>query len=83
MRVLFFASVRERLGCTEIDFTDGSAEMTTKTLRDALILRGGETWREVLSQPNLICAVNQAVVYAEVPLGCNDEVAFFPPVTGG
>lgn len=83
MKVLFFASVRERLGCNDLELPDVPPEMTTETLREALISRGGETWREVLSQPNLICAVNQTVVYTDVPLGVDDEVAFFPPVTGG
>lgn len=83
MRVLFFASVRERLGCSEMEFPAGPGDMTTESLREALISRGGETWQEVLGQPNLVCAVNQIVVSEAAPLACDDEVAFFPPVTGG
>lgn len=83
MKVLFFASVREQVGCAELQFPCDSDAMTTETLRDALIARGGDRWREVLTQPNLICAVNQAVVHDVTPLDANDEVAFFPPVTGG
>lgn len=83
MRVLFFASVRERLGFAEMEFPAGPGDMTTESLREALISRGGETWQQVLGQPNLVCAVNQIVVSEAAPLGCDDEVAFFPPVTGG
>lgn len=83
MKVLFFASIREQLGCAGLDVPAGPEAMTTETLREALIFHGGDVWREVLTQPNLICAVNQTVVYAEEPLGSDDEVAFFPAVTGG
>ncbi|MFN2289056.1 MAG: MoaD/ThiS family protein [Chromatocurvus sp.] len=57
--------------------------MTTDSLLDALMIRGGEGWRDVLTQPNLICAVNQSVVHDTTRLSDDDEVAFFPPVTGG
>lgn len=83
MKVLFFASVRERLGCAEMEVSAAHGEMTTESLREALMSRGGETWQEVLGQPNLVCAVNQTVVSEAAPLACDDEVAFFPPVTGG
>ncbi|MEQ8515990.1 MAG: molybdopterin converting factor subunit 1 [Chromatocurvus sp.] len=83
MKVLFFASVREQLGCAELQLAYESETMTTETLRDALIARGGDRWRDVLMQPNLICAVNQAVAHQTTPLAADDEVAFFPPVTGG
>lgn len=83
MKVLFFASVREQLGCAEIDLPRAPDPATTDSLREALIARGGDSWRAVLTQPNLICAVNQSVVHGAHPLADNDEIAFFPPVTGG
>jgi len=83
VKVLFFASVRERLGCAELQFAQGDETLTTESLRDVLIDRGGDSWREVLLQPNLVCAVNQSVVHGSTPLAADDEVAFFPPVTGG
>jgi len=83
LKVLFFASVRERLGCAEMEFSAGSEEMTTESLREALMSRGGEAWQEALGQPNLVCAVNQTVVSDVAQLASDDEVAFFPPVTGG
>ena len=83
MRVLFFASVRERLGCHELHVLNPAGEMTTDSLLDALIMRGGDGWRDVLTQPNLICAVNQSVVHDTTRLSDDDEIAFFPPVTGG
>ena len=83
MRVLFFASVRERLGCHELHVPNPGGAMTTDSLLDVLMIRGGESWRDVLTQPNLICAVNQSVVHDATRLSDDDEIAFFPPVTGG
>ena len=36
-----------------------------------------------MNRPSMIRAVNQVVVSADVALKDGDEVAFFPPVTGG
>lgn len=83
MKVLFFASVREQLGCDVLDVACAEGCSSTERLRQQLIVRGGEVWREVLTQPNLICAVNQSVVHGDQELAEGDEVAFFPPVTGG
>ena len=82
MKVLFFASVRERLGSGECEFTGAALPPDLDALREALAARS-EVYREVLAQPNLLCAVNQAVVHDNVALEPDDEVAFFPPVTGG
>ncbi len=79
LNVLFFASVRERLGVERV------AHPTVSDV-DALIAaleNRGEGWGEVLSASNIIVAVNQAVVTRAHALHDGDEVAFFPPVTGG
>jgi molybdopterin synthase sulfur carrier subunit len=82
VKVRFFASVRERLGTAACDFEREPLPEDLDALREALAARG-DAFREVLAQPNLICAVNQQVVHGNVALGAGDEVAFFPPVTGG
>ncbi|MHA7817229.1 MAG: molybdopterin converting factor subunit 1 [Pseudohaliea sp.] len=82
MKVLFFASVRERLGTGEYHFEPDAQPADLDALREALAARG-EIFREVLAQANLVCAVNQAVVHGNTTLAPGDEVAFFPPVTGG
>jgi len=78
--VLFFAQVRELVGVDRL--TLDSAYGTVETLRLALCERG-ERWSLALESGKLLSAVNQALVARDYPLAAGDEVAFFPPVTGG
>jgi molybdopterin synthase sulfur carrier subunit len=48
-----------------------------------LVARGGE-WNKALAPGSPVrAAVNQAVAAGNTPVADGDEVAFFPPVTGG
>jgi len=83
MRLLYFAALREKLGVSgeEIDLPAGVD--TLGALRAHLATRGG-VWAEALGEGRLLrAAVNQDMGQAETPVGASDEVAFFPPVTGG
>ncbi len=83
IRVLFFASLRERLGTNaeEVEIPDSAS--TVAGLRMHLMKRGG-AWHEVLADMKVVrVAVNQDMAAANAPLNPGDEVAFFPPVTGG
>lgn len=80
--VLFFASVRERLGCERLD-VEAAAAPDLDSLQAHLCETHGAPWDEVLSQANIVRAVNQAVAEGNQSLSDGDEVAFFPPVTGG
>ncbi len=82
MRLVYFARIREQLGCDEEELALPFGVVTLAELIDWLAQRG-EPWRSVLTAPDLICALNQEVVGLEAALSANDEVAFFPPVTGG
>lgn len=81
--VRFFARLREELGqdTLEVPWTDDIADVDS--LQEHLCTAYGPLWRRVLAQNNIIRAVNQAVVYDNSALNDGDEVAFFPPVTGG
>jgi sulfur-carrier protein len=81
--VLFFARVKEQLDCPamELPWSENLADLDA--LQELLCARGGALWREVLGQENLVRAVNQVIVNGNVSLEDDDEVAFFPPVTGG
>ena len=83
IKVLYFASVREKLGkdAEEIELPAGVA--TVAGLRSHLRLRGG-AWAEALADGRLLrTAVNQDMAQAGAAIKAGDEVAFFPPVTGG
>lgn len=56
---------------------------TMVSLKQMLIQQGGAKWSEALLQPNLVHALNQRVVFEDAALSDGDEVAFFPPMTGG
>jgi molybdopterin synthase sulfur carrier subunit len=80
INVLFFAQVRELVDCDRLildaafgDVEQLRAELASKSDRWALALESGK----------LLAAVNQTLVSFDHPLKDGDEVAFFPPVTGG
>ncbi len=83
LNVLFFAQIREQLNCSAVAHDWPQQGLDLDTLQRELCETGGELWREVLYQDNIIRAVNQEVVTANCPLADGDEIAFFPPVTGG
>ena len=83
LKVLFFARIREELDCASIDVEFSDKTTSPQSLVQALSALKGEQWAQVLGQDNLICAVNQTVVEGVCTLVDGDEVAFFPPVTGG
>ena len=81
IRVLFFAGLREKLGCAELELNAGSCE-TLADLRQRLRQRG-EDWRNALGDPSLQMARNRQVAADTAAIASGDEIAFFPPVTGG
>lgn len=81
IRVVFFASVREALGEASLELESTEIETVSDVIR-ALSARGPE-YERVLGAENLLVAVNQAMVDAAHEVASGDEVAFFPPVTGG
>ena len=83
VKVLFFAALREQLGTAgeEIELPAGVG--TVAALRAHLRGRGG-AWELALSDGKLVrMAVNQDMAQPAAAIKAGDEVAFFPPVTGG
>lgn len=78
--VRFFAQVRELTGCDSLQVADVPADVDA--LRQQLLQRG-ERWQLALEPGRLLAAVNHTLVPLSHPLADGDEVAFFPPVTGG
>jgi molybdopterin synthase sulfur carrier subunit len=83
LKILFFARAKEELDCAELELPFTAAVVDLDGLQAELCSHGGEQWQRVLGQASMIRAVNQVVVKGNVALCDGDEVAFFPPVTGG
>jgi molybdopterin synthase sulfur carrier subunit len=75
IQVKYFASLRDRLGRGEdqLDFTD------VTTVADVW----KQLWPDTPLPANTLTAVNQEYTDPDHPVADGDEVAFFPPVTGG
>ena len=81
--LLYFARLREALGTGREELALPAGISTLGALRDHLAKRG-EVWaKEMAAGRNLRAAVNQDVATADTPIKDGDEIAFFPPVTGG
>ncbi|GGI87180.1 molybdopterin synthase sulfur carrier subunit [Shewanella hanedai] len=82
INVLFFAQVRELLGESSIQ-VEATAETTTAEALRAVLASKDDKWGKVLVSDKLLVAVNQTISGWDTPVQDGDEVAFFPPVTGG
>nr|WP_317134854.1 molybdopterin converting factor subunit 1 [Ameyamaea chiangmaiensis] len=81
--VLYFASLRDRLGLDRERYALTSPDATVATVLDALAERH-DALREAIGAGAVIrAAVNQQFATPATPVAAGDEVAFFPPVTGG
>lgn len=83
VKVLYFASVREKLGRDAEELELPAEISTVSALRSHLCARGG-AWADALAENRLLrTAVNQDMAQPAATIKTGDEVAFFPPVTGG
>jgi molybdopterin synthase sulfur carrier subunit len=80
INVLFFAQVRELVGTAAMQV---AAEFSTVEALRQYLTTQGERWALALESGKLLMAVNQTLVDGQHALCAGDEVAFFPPVTGG
>ncbi|OBW92141.1 molybdopterin synthase small subunit [Gallibacterium salpingitidis] len=80
IKVVFFAQTRELIGEAELSVPAQYADV--EALRQDLSQRG-ERWALALNSGRILAAVNQDLVPLNTALKAGDEVAFFPPVTGG
>ena len=75
INVKFFASLREQVGQSDISISSDDA------------LTALQVWQQASQQEsmpdNILCAINMEYVAQSTMVNDGDEVAFFPPVTGG
>ena len=81
IKVVFFAALREQLNCSEIS-------LSSENLANVADVKSQHAskdykWQHVFSNTALLSAVNHDMVNSEQAIKSGDEVAFFPPVTGG
>ena len=81
LTILFFAHLREQLACEKLSL-EISQPISVSLLRENLI-DSNPHWAEFLANDNLLFSVNQTLVKSWCLAQDGDEVAFFPPVTGG
>jgi len=83
IKVLYFARLRETLGKSSEEIVLPADVHNLEGLRALLVARGG-AWEQALAPGKPVrAAVNQAMAVGDMPVADGDEVAFFPPVTGG
>ncbi len=83
MKLVYFAWVRQKVGRSEetVDVPDG-----TRTVGDvaAWLKSRGDGYAEAFADLKRVrAAVNQEHSDLSAPVRPDDEIAFFPPVTGG
>ena len=81
--VLYFARLREALGTASEQIALPATVRDLEGLRALLVGRGGAWEQELAAGKPVRAAVNQAMAAGDVAVADGDEVAFFPPVTGG
>lgn len=82
LNLQYFASVREQLG-RESEQLDLPADVTTVADLAAWLAERGTPWALLTDAQQVLVAVDQEVVGRERTLTGQEEVAFFPPMTGG
>lgn len=79
--VLFFAQLREQLKTDKVTL-ELSTPCTVAEIQQAIVAQHPE-WKDFIEGRTLLTAVNQTMVERDHKVNETDEVAFFPPVTGG
>jgi len=82
VKIVFFASLREELGVDSVDLQISGFSRVSALISQLADQQSAE-WLEILTAKNIRVAVNHGIVNEDVGVTDGDEVAFFPPVTGG
>lgn len=83
LKILYFASLRERMGRTGEELARPNDVATVADLV-AFLSRRDPAGAAAFAQPSLVrAAVNQDFAATQTAVHDGDEIAFFPPVTGG
>ena len=85
LKILFFGQLKEmvKTDSLDIELIQNGNEVNTVVKLRMLLQAKGDIWNECLAYGKALVAVNQEMVNDDVVLNDADEIAFFPPVTGG
>ena len=83
MNLLYFAWVRQKIGRSEEAFELPAGIGTVRELVEYLRARGGGYCEALAALTRLRVAVNQEHASLDAAVSPDDEIAIFPPVTGG
>lgn len=81
IQLLFFGALGDELQTKSENFAVPEGCRNIGQLREFLANRGAN-WTKLISKATL-CAANHSIVDDNYDIGDADEIAFFPPVTGG
>ena len=83
MRILYFAWLRQKIGVAEEEVTPPPEIRDVAALREWLAARSPGHAAAFADAKQIRAAVNQDFAAPDHPVAAGDEIAFFPPVTGG
>ncbi|MCR9257561.1 MAG: molybdopterin converting factor subunit 1 [Alphaproteobacteria bacterium] len=83
MKLVYFAWVRQHIGTAEEELSPPAEVATVEQLLDWLEAQSEGHAKALADRKVIRVAVNQDFAAPDHPVGPNDEVALFPPVTGG
>lgn len=83
IRLLYFARLREDMGIAQELLELPAGIHDVKSLRAQLVARGGASAVALAPGKAVRVSVNQDLARDDTPVKAGDEIAFFPPVTGG
>ena len=81
--ILFFARVRDEAGTDELTMPIPQGVTRISQLTEWLRVDNEGRLAVALSVPNLLVSVNREITHGDVAIKDGDEIAYFPPVTGG
>ena len=80
MKILFFARLRDSIGCAETSLSLPGPVAVEQAVK--MLLEQHPDWADAFNTAVLV-AINQNMADMDATVGNDDELAFFPPVTGG
>ncbi|GAC17607.1 MoaD/ThiS family protein [Paraglaciecola arctica] len=85
LKILFFGQLKEVLKTEflDIEFVYSGEQINSVAKLRSILQAKGDVWDEYLAYGKALVAVNQEMTNDDAVIGDADEIAFFPPVTGG